>query len=219
MIITWLGHSYFKIETGGKTIALDPYSEESTGFKPPRFKADILLISHQHEDHNNKKAILGEPFILEGPGEVEIGRIFIEGIKSFHDKRGGKDRGLNTIFRLESEDITLVFLGDLGESNIKKETLEKISNPDILLVPVGGKYTIDAEEAVVLINQLDPKIVIPMHYALKGLKIKLDPLDKFLKAFGKKAETLPKLTVRKNQLSKEGATKLIILHPKLNLTE
>jgi len=217
MIITWLGHSYFKIESRGKIIAIDPYSESSTGFKPPRFKADILLISHQHEEHNNKKAILGEPFILEGPGEIEIGGIFIEGLLSFHDKKRGKARGLNTIYLINSEDINIAFLGDLGESHLKDETLEKINNPDILLIPVGGRYTIDAEEAVFLINQIEPKIVIPMHYSLQGLKIKLDPVEKFVKALGKKPEILDKLTIRKNQLPEN--TNLIILRPQIRLNK
>ncbi len=213
MIIQWFGQSYFKIETKNKIITLDPYFEDSFGFKPPRFKADILLISHPHEDHNNKAAILGEPFILEGPGEIEKEGIFIEGILSYHDNRLGRDRGYNTIYKIESEDLTLCHLGDLGEKILKEETLEKLSEIDILFIPVGGNYTIDAEEAVAIINQIEPKIVIPMHYQLKGSKIKLDALEKFLKAFGKKSEELDKLVIRKTQLSQE--TKLIVLKPNL----
>lgn len=211
MIITWLGHSYFKIETKNKVIAIDPYSEESTGLKPPRFKSDILLISHNHEDHNNKKTILGEPFILEGLGEVEIEGIFIEGLSSFHDSSSGKYRGLNTIFNIYAEDLKICFLGDLGEKNLKEESLEKVSNTDILLIPIGGNYTIDAEEAVSLVNQIDPKIVIPMHYKIPGLKIKLETEEKFVKAFSKKPEILDKLVIRKTQLPQE--TKIIILKP------
>lgn len=211
MIITWLGHSYFKIETKNKTIALDPYNEESTGLKPPRFKADILLISHNHEDHNNKKAILGEPFVLEGMGEIEIEGIFIEGILSYHDASAGKYRGINTIFNIYAEDLKICFLGDLGEKNLKEESLEKVSNSDILLIPIGGNYTIDAEEAISIINQIEPKIVIPMHYKIPGLKIKLESEEKFIKAFSKKEEILDKLVIRKTQLPQE--TKIILLKP------
>ena len=213
MIIQWFGQSYFKIETKNKIIALDPYFEDSLGFKPPRFKADILLISHPHEDHNNKAAILGEPFILEGPGEIEKEGIFIEGVLSYHDNRLGRDRGYNTIYKIETEDLTLCHLGDLGEKILKEETLEKLSEIDVLFIPVGGIYTIDAEEAVAIINQIEPKIVIPMHYQLKDSKIKLEALEKFLKAFGKKPEELDKLVIRKTQLPQE--TKLIVLKSNL----
>ncbi|MFA5360495.1 MAG: MBL fold metallo-hydrolase [Candidatus Paceibacterota bacterium] len=210
MIIQWFGHSFFRLETKGRIITIDPYSEEATGLKPPRFKADILLISHQHEDHNNKSIIMGNPFVLEGPGEVEIGGIFIEGLLSFHDKKRGEARGKNTIFILESEDMVVCHLGDLGEPQLKEEALEKVAAADILLIPVGGNYTIDYEEAVSFINQIEPKIIIPMHYALPHLKIKLDPLEKFIKSIGKKPEVMDKLIVRKNNLPEE--TKMIVLN-------
>ncbi|MDD5760624.1 MAG: MBL fold metallo-hydrolase [Candidatus Pacebacteria bacterium] len=210
MIIQWFGHSFFRLETKGKIIAIDPYSEESTGLKPSRFKADILLISNQQEDHNNKSVIMGDPFVLEGPGEVEIEGIFIEGFLSFHDKKRGEARGENTIFLLESEDIVVCHLGNLGEPQLKEESLEKVADTDILLIPVGGNYTIDCEEAVSFINQIEPKIIIPMHYALPHLKIKLDPLEKFIKSIGKKPEVLDKLIIRKNNLPQE--TKLIVLN-------
>lgn len=210
MIIQWFGHSYFRIDSKNKIIAIDPYSQTATGLKPPRFKADILLITHQHEDHNNKDIIMSDPFILDGAGEIEIGGVFIEGVLTYHDNNQGKNRGTNTIYIIESEDITICHLGDLGEKTLKEETLEKVANTDILLIPVGGHYTIDYEEAVFLINQIEPKIIIPMHYALPHLKIKLDPVDKFIKAISKKAEVLDKLIIRKNNLPEE--TKLIILN-------
>lgn len=208
MIIQWFGQSCFKIETKNKIIAFDPFYEDSLDFKPARFKADILLTSHPHEDHNDKTTILGEPFILEGPGEIEKEGIFIEGILSYHDNRLNQNREYNTIYKIEVEDLTLCHLGDLKEKILKEETLEKLSEIDILFIPIGGD-TIDAEEAIAIINQIEPKIVIPMHYQLKGSKIKLDALEKFLKAFGKKPEELDKLVIRKNQLSQE--TKLIVL--------
>ena len=208
MIINYFGQSYFKLESRGIVIAIDPYSEE-IGLKPPRFKADIVLISHDHPDHNNLKAILGDYFLVKGPAEVEKSGIFIEGLMSFHDSRGGRDRGLNTVFVLEAENLRIAHLGDLGEKILKEEILEKLSDIDILMIPVGGNFTIDAEAAVSVINQIEPKIVIPMHYALPGLKIKLDSLDKFLKVFGRRGEEMDKLTVRPSDLPAE--TKLIIL--------
>ncbi|MFA5722379.1 MAG: MBL fold metallo-hydrolase [Candidatus Paceibacterota bacterium] len=210
MIIQWFGHSFFRLDTKNKVIAIDPYSEAATGLKPSRFKADVLLITHQHEDHNNKNVIMGDPFVLEGPGEIETGGICIEGLSSFHDKKRGQEKGENTIYLLESEDITICHLGDLGEPKLKEETLEKVANTDILLIPVGGTYTIDYEEAISFINQIEPKIIIPMHYALPGLKIKLDPLDKFIKSISKKPEVMDKLVIKKNNLPDEA--KLIVLN-------
>ncbi|MFA5392566.1 MAG: MBL fold metallo-hydrolase [Candidatus Paceibacterota bacterium] len=212
MIIQWFGQSCFKIETKNKIISLNPYSEDSLDFKPPRFKADILLLSHPHTDRSSKTVILGEPFVLEGPGEIEKEGIFIEGILSDHNNRLDQNREYNTIYKIETEDLTLCHLGNLGEKILKEEALEKLSEIDILFIPVGGD-TIDAEEAVAIINQIEPKIVIPMHYQLKSSKNKLDALEKFLKAFGKKPEELDKLVIRKTQLPQE--TKLIVLKPNL----
>ena len=200
MIIQWFGHSYFRIDSKNKIIAIDPYSKSTTGLKPPRFKCDILLITQQQENHNNKSAIMGDPLTLEGPGEIETKGIFIEGIV----------QKSNTIYLIKSEGITLCHLGNLEKKNLKEELLEKVANVDILLVPIGGHDTINYEEAISLINQIEPKIIIPMHYALPNLKIKLDSLDKFLKAISKKPEVLDKLVIRKNNLP--GETKLITLN-------
>jgi len=209
MIINFCGHSYFKIESKGTVIAVDPYSKE-VGLKPARFKADIALISHDHSDHNNEKALMGDYFLLKGPGEIEKFGIFIEGIPSFHDGRSGHDRGPNTIFIINVENIKIAHLGDLGEKKLREETVEKLSDIDILMIPVGGSVTISADEAISIINQIEPKIVIPMHYKLPGLKIKLDPVDDFIKAFGKKPEIMDKLVIKKNDLPQD--TKLIILN-------
>ena len=111
---------------------------------------------------------------------------------------------------MESEDITICHLGDLGEPKLKEETLEKVANTDILLIPVGGTYTINYEEAISFINQIEPKIIIPMHYALPGLKIKLDPLDKFIESISKKPEVMDKLVIKRNNLPEEA--KLIVLN-------
>lgn len=217
MIIQWFGQSYFRIDTKNKVIALDPYKEGSTGLKSPRFKADILLISHEHEDHNNRDVILGKPFIMAGAGEIEIANITIDGVVSHHDNQGGKLRGLNTIYIIRSEEMKLVFLGDLGEKRIREEVLEKAANSDILFIPVGGTYTIDAEEAVSVINQIEPKIVIPMHYKLPNLKIKLDSVDTFIKVFGKKPEYLNKLVIRSSQLPQN--TQLVVLQASMSVNE
>ena len=200
MIIQWFGHFYFRVDVKNKIIAIDSYSESITGLKPTRFKSDILLITHKEEKDDDKSIIMGDPLILDGPGEIETGGVFIEGIS----------QKTNTIYLIKSEGITLCHLGNFEKKNLKEELLEKVANVAILLVPIGGNNTINYEEAVSIINQTEPKIVIPMHYALPNSKIKLDSLDKFLKAISKKPEVLDKLVIRKNNLPAE--TKLITLN-------
>lgn len=214
MIITWKGHSCFHIASSqGKnhqiSIVIDPYSND-IGLKLPRMEADVVLVTHNHYDHNNAKAIGGiggaSPVVISGPGEYEVKDVFIQGISSFHDSSLGKERGANTIYTIEAEDLRVCHLGDLGQNELTSEQVEKIGNIDILMIPVGGNFTIGAKEAVKVMSQIEPSIVIPMHYQLPKLKIKLDNLDGFLKALGvKKIEPLPKLSIKKKEISSEEA--------------
>ena len=217
MQIIWQGQSFFQIliRKGKESvirIAIDPFDEQ-IGLKPPTCEADIVLVTHSHYDHNNIKAIKGNPFLISGPGEYEIKGVFIQGISSFHDNVQGKERGENTIYTLESEEIKICHLGDLGQKELTDEQLEKIGEVDILMIPVGGVYTISAKEAAKIISQIEPKIVMPMHYHIPKLKIKLEGLDKFLKMMGVKTpEISKKLSVSQKNLPSEGM-KIIILKP------
>jgi len=222
MQIIWQGQSCFQISTSqGKNnhvnIVIDPFSEE-IGLRAPKLEADILCVSHQHYDHNNVKAVSAPPgaetpFLIEGPGEYEIKGIFIQGIPAFHDASEGKERGQNTIFTIETEEIKLCHLGDLGQRELTPEQVEKIGEVDILMIPVGGVYTISAKEAVKVMSQIEPSIIIPMHYQIPKLKLKLDGLDKFLKTMGMKSVApLPKLSIKKKDISPEEA-KIIVLQP------
>jgi len=211
MIIQYLGRSCFKLQTKGSQgeviIAIDPF-HDGDGLKMPHFQADIVTVSHDHSDHNNTEAIRGELFVISTPGEYETKDVMIYGIQSFHDNKQGKERGLNTIFKIISENINLVHLGDLGE-NLSDETLDKLGNVDILLIPVGGTYTIDAKKAAEVVSQIEPRIVIPMHYKMAG-EVKIAPVNDFLKACGLKSETLDKLKVAKKDLQGE-ETRVIVL--------
>jgi L-ascorbate metabolism protein UlaG (beta-lactamase superfamily) len=217
MQIVWKGQSCFQILTNqGKnnflSIVIDPF-DESVGLKPPILEANILLITHPHPDHHNIKIVKGDPFLIEGPGEYEIKNIFIEGIHSWHDEKSGKERGENTIYTIEAEDLRICHLGDLGQKELTEEQLEKIGQIDILMIPVGGVYTISAKEAIKIMTQIEPKITIPMHYSIPHLKIKLDPVDKFFKILGiKKVEPIKKLTIKKKDILPEEA-KIVILTP------
>ena len=222
MNIIWHGQSCFQIlasrnKNGQISIVIDPFSEE-IGLRLPKLEADVILVTHNHYDHNNVKAVLAppsasQPFLISGPGEYEVKGVYIKGIHSWHDEQQGKERGENTIYTIETEDLKLCHLGDLGQNELTEEQLEKIGEVDILMIPMGGTYTISAKEAPKIMAQIEPKITIPMHYALPKLKIKLDPLDKFLKTFGiKNLEPMKKLSIKKKDLPPEEA-KIIILSP------
>jgi len=203
MVITWYGQSCFKIQSGEAVLFTDPFCKE-IGLTPPRGAANIVTISHQHKDHNNYDALTGEPLVIKGPGEYETKGISIKGILSFHDNKEGKERGTNTIYVIEVEGIKICHLGDLGEEKLNDEQLEEINGVDILMIPVGGTVTINGEDAVEVINQIEPRMVIPMHYKIPGLAAKLDGVDVFLKEMGiSKKEVVDKLTMKKKDLPQE----------------
>ncbi len=183
MIIHWLGQACFKIQTANKTLIIDPY-DEKIGFTLPKIDADIILMTHSHYDHSNSAAFPSATTIIKEPGEYTVDDITIKGIQTFHDDVGGQKRGLNTIYRIESEGVSLLHMGDFGESELRSETLESIGAVDILMIPVGGTYTIDGIQAAEMAKKIDAKIVIPMHYFIPGLTIPLDNAEQFLHTMG-----------------------------------
>jgi L-ascorbate metabolism protein UlaG (beta-lactamase superfamily) len=216
MEITYIGHSCFKIKGKDVTLVMDPYDPEKTGYKLPKMEADVLLLSHDHGDHNYAKGLNGYRLLVDGPGEYETKDVFIQGIETFHDEKEGGERGRNTMYLVDIDGFTLLHVGDLGHE-LSRETLEKISSVDILLIPVGGVYTIDAETATKVISSLEPGIVIPMHYQTKdltGLKNELATVDTFLEEMGiegsaKKSDKL-KIT-SKSDIPAE--TEVVVLNP------
>lgn len=215
--INWAGQSCFQISVSNSrdheaNIVIDPFDEE-TGPKVPNLSGDIVLVTHDHHDHNNIKAVKGDPFVIDGPGEYEVKEVFIQGIPSFHDNTEGKEKGSNTIYTIEAEDIKFCHLGDLGQKQLTDEQLEKIGNVDVLMIPVGGEFTISSQEAQKIVGQIEPRVVIPMHYDIPKLKMKLDDVSKFLKAMGKNS-VVPqdKYTVKQSTLPKEG-TEIVVLQP------
>lgn len=217
MNIFWYGQSFFEIVTSVEKnqvrILIDPFSKD-LGLKVPKLEGDILLISHNHFDHNNKEAISGNYFLIDQPGEYEVKGIFFKAIPSFHDNSKGKERGENLIFVISAENLKICHLGDIGQKELDEKQIEEIGKVDVLMIPVGGKYTISFKEAIKIMEQLEPKITIPMHYYLPTLKVKLDPIDKFLKVLGLKSlKPEKKLTIKKENLSPEEA-KIVILEPK-----
>ncbi|MFA4881172.1 MAG: MBL fold metallo-hydrolase [Candidatus Doudnabacteria bacterium] len=218
--IYWAGQSCFQISVSNSKdhsadIVIDPFDEDFTGLKLPNLSADIALVTHDHKDHNNIKDLKGTPFVIQGSGEYEVKGVFVQGIPSFHDDKEGTERGQNTIYVIEAEEMRFCHLGDLGQKQLTDEQLEKIDGIDILMVPVGGEgYTIDSSVAQKIISQIEPKIVIPMHYALPKSKSKLDEVSKFLKTMGKPSVTpQEKLVVKDSTLPKEGAMEIVVLQP------
>jgi len=220
MYIQWFGQSFFKITTKNEKgqeiiLAIDPF-DKSYGLKvPSKFGADIVLITHEHKDHNNIDLIKGtnlsqEPFIIAGAGEYEIKGVMIYGIPSFHDDKEGAERGENIIYLLQIEDMWLAHLGDLGQKVLSDEQLEQLKNIDILMIPVGGVFTIDAKDGSNIVSQIEPRVIIPMHYKLPELKLDIDGVDKFIKEQGLNPEqTEGRLKIVKKDLPSE-ETKLYV---------
>lgn len=206
MKITWLGHSSFMIEAGGKKIVTDPFGAKY-GYPLLPVEADLVTVSHEHGDHNAVENIGGQPRIIRGTGEVKLGGIEFKGIATYHDRSRGHERGLNTVYKISAEGINLVHLGDLGHV-LTPEQVKEIGQVNILMIPVGGKFTIDAGEAFTVVEQLKPDIVIPMHYSTPHLTLELAPVENFTSRFDQVVKK-PYLELDANDLNK--ATKVIIL--------
>ncbi|MBI2616796.1 MBL fold metallo-hydrolase [Candidatus Gottesmanbacteria bacterium] len=212
MEITYLGHSSFKLRGKNAIVVTDPFDPKFVGLKFPKIPADIVTISHEHHDHNFREAVDGTPVIVSGAGEYEVKGIKIIGIDTFHDASLGSERGGNTIYRIEMDGISLVHCGDLGHK-LTEAQLDTIGDVGILMIPVGGYFTLDAALASEVVSQITPKIIIPMHYKRDGLTKDFDvlsTLDLFLKEMGKEGITpVPKLTVSQDKLPTE--TTVVVL--------
>ena len=190
------------------TIITDPCPPDA-GCLSNEVKADIVTISHFHTGHSYIEGIAGNPKQIKGPGEYEVGGVFITGVATFHDAEKGKIRGENTIYTIEMDDITLCHLGDLGHP-LTPALVEQIGVIDVLFLPVGGGATIDVASAVEILRQLNPKVVVPMHYKTPRLEKNLEPVDKFLKEMAIQDFT-PKPKLSLSQSSMPSGTQIVIL--------
>lgn len=183
MKILWYGHACFRITAAdGTVIITDPY-DESVPYKPPEGPAHIVTVSHDHFDHNAVNRVKGNPEVLRGVGEWTVHGIAIRGISAFHDPKGGKERGRNTIFKFTVDGVILAHLGDLGHT-LTAEQLKPLEDVQVLMIPVGGFYTIGPKEAKEVVQALpNLKIVIPMHYRTEAVKDwPIRPVKEFLEA-------------------------------------
>ncbi len=210
MEITWYGHSCFRlIERGMASVVTDPYNHEHVGYSPLKLRSTIATISHEAEGHNYIDAIKPQPRVLNGPGEYEIGGVFITAVETNGKKRkDGEMRNLLFVFDFDS--VNVAHLGDINRVPSQSQ-VEALGTVDVLLVPVGGGGGLNAAKAAEVVSLLEPGIVIPMHYETKAGKIQLDPLDKFLKEMGiSEIETESSLKITKTSIPTE--TKVVVLN-------
>jgi len=184
MDITWYGHSCFKFtERGLATVVADPFDHKIIGHTPLKLEAQIITISHNKPGHNYIETIHGDPFIINGAGEYEIGGVFVTGIQTNEGKNDSEEETRNTIYVYDYDGINVAHLGGLNRVPSQRE-IQELGPVHIALVPIGGTTTLNAAKASEIVHLLEPNIVIPMHYMTDQSTIKLDPLNKFLKEMG-----------------------------------
>ena len=206
MKISYLGHSSFLLSSGGMDIVTDPYGDIGLVF--PHTQADAVTVSHDHFDHCNVGVVGGNPVVFSEAGSFELGDVKISAVERYHDEAQGRRRGKNLVFSFEMDGLMICHLGDIGEP-FTQELLAKIPPMDILLIPVGGNYTIDASEAKKYVDAFTPKIVIPMHYRVGGLTVDISDAQPFLDLFEniEKAES----TVEFDKNSLAAGTKIVYM--------
>jgi L-ascorbate metabolism protein UlaG (beta-lactamase superfamily) len=209
MEITWLGHSCFLIKGKENTIITDPCHPD-LGYKLDEPEADIVTVSHSHRGHCYVEGVANDPRQIRSPGEYEIGGTFVTGMASFHDNKKGEVRGKNTIYVVEMDGIILCHLGDLGHP-LDSRLIEEIGDVGILFLPVGEVSTIPIDTAMEIIRQLEPPIVIPMHYKTEAFTGDLSPVAKFLDTMRiKDLEAKAKLSITASSLP--GSTQTVVLN-------
>jgi L-ascorbate metabolism protein UlaG (beta-lactamase superfamily) len=211
MEITWYGLSCFKLaERGTAAVVTDPYDARQTGLKPLKIAADIVSISHQSPGHSCLDAVRGEPYVVTGPGEYEVGGVFITGIQTGGQKGPGDVR--NTLYVFDFNSLTVAHLGDLNRVPTQSE-IEAMGPVNVALIPVGGASSLNAARAAEVVSLLEPNFVIPMHYSVPGCSIQLDGLAKFLKEMGlSEVDIQPSLKITDIALPEE--TKVVVLDHK-----
>lgn len=177
--IRWHGHACFEIKDD-VTLVTDPHDGKSIGIPAPSVAGDVILVSHDHYDHNSVKTVEKEGSKLVTDGRKRnVSDIEIRGVDSFHDEARGAKRGNNIMYKFTMDGVIFCHLGDLGH-DLDEESVQKIGEVDILFVPIGGTFTVDDKQAWNVINKIRPKIVVPMHYKIGGLSLPIAGIDPFL---------------------------------------
>ena len=208
MEITWYGHSCFRLtERGSASVVTDPFDNEVVGYSALKLKSDIVTISHDAPGHNFIDGVKGYKYLLDGPGEYEIGGVFITGVQTNGKKQDEQPR--NTLYVFDYDGITIAHLGDLREVPSRSQ-VDALGEVNIVLVPVGAGGGLSAAKAAEVVGILEPKLIIPMHYATPDGKLSLDPLEKFIKEMGLgTVEAESSLKITKGSLPEE--TRVVVL--------
>ncbi|TXK83801.1 MBL fold metallo-hydrolase [Paenibacillus sp. N3.4] len=206
MRIKWFGHSAFLLTSeAGTRVLIDPYYKFLGYRMPVPVESDIVVVTHDHADHNKIEAASGDYLLVNEPREYSRGDVSITGFKTFHDKVNGKKKGPNIIFRFRMDGLTICHCGDLGHL-LSEEQVKEIGKVDVLIVPIGGRMTLDGAEAVQVMRQLQATVAIPMHYSTKALgilgRIVFARVDKFIKAEGQRTTAVNTLEVTKENVSR-----------------
>jgi L-ascorbate metabolism protein UlaG (beta-lactamase superfamily) len=219
--LSWLGHACFRLRGRDVTILTDPYDSEGLGYPPLTMRADVVTISNSHPHHAGLSAIEGRPKVLRGPGEYEIGGALIWGVRTADVPTDGAASGSparNTAFVIQLEELTVCHLGDLARAPLSAEELTRIKDADVLLVPVGGNCTINASQAAEVVAQVEPKLIVPMHYATEETRgqIVLDEVERFCKELGAtEAAPRPRLSITSTTLPAEPT--VVLLEPRRSI--
>ena len=209
MDVTWLGHGCFRLRGRSAAVVTDPYPP-AIGLKLGRMDAELVTVSHDHENHSYTQVVRDGAYEIHGPGEYEVSGVSVIGVPTYHDTEKGAKHGRNTVYLIEIDEVRVCHLGDLGHK-LEDTEAEAVSSPDVLLVPVGGLSAMNGAQAAEVVRQLEPRYVVPMHYAIPGVKVKLEPIDRFLKEMGVTAsEPQPKLSVQKSS-GTDYETKVVVL--------
>ena len=215
MELIWYGHACFRLKDRNITLVTDPY-DKSVGFNLPRPKADIVTISHESPHHSYLAGVKGEFKVIDGPGEYEIGGVFVTGVNLSPSKKSANDDTpprRNNVYVIYMDNIAVCHLGDLNQIPTQNQ-VEDMGSIDVLLVPVGGYNALNAAQAAEVISLIEPLIVIPMHYKLPGAEVELDPVDKFLKEMGiTKPDIQQTLKLTPSSLPEE--TQVVLMEAKL----
>jgi L-ascorbate metabolism protein UlaG (beta-lactamase superfamily) len=212
MEITWYGLSCFRLtERGLATVVTDPYDHSVVGFEPLKLRGDIVTVSHAAPGHNYISVVKSSQRVISGPGEYEIGGVFITAVQT-NGKKRAKDELRNTLYVFDYDGLTVAHLGDLSQVPSQAQ-VEALGNVDVALVPVGGGRGLNAAKAAEVVSLIEPGLVIPMHYSVPKCKIELDPLDKFLKEMGLgDVEPQPSIKITRSSIPTE--TRVEVLSPK-----
>lgn len=216
MNIRFLGHATFYLITGnGTRIVTDPYEPGgfggAIGYGPIPDPADVVTVSHQHADHNDVKSVPGSPVVLSSAGEYTEKGVVFRGLATYHDERRGAERGPNIVWSIETDGMRICHLGDLG-ATLAAEEVKHLGPIDVLMIPVGGTFTLDARGATEVVNALKPRLAIPMHYRTPKVKLNIAPVDDFL-ADKRNVQRLDggEMTVSTDTLPRD--TEIVVLKP------